>query len=311
MKRDCSIDAYRVCLMFGICLLHSITQAGHNVAWAANMLSWCVPGFMFISGWFGIKFSIAKVLKLYGISFYCAIMYASFDMVVSGEGGVIEKVFNIAISQWFLNAYVVVMCIAPIVNLAVDRMTVKDMCPLLLCAFGWSFATTLPVVGRYIPAPSGLTAYSFLTLLGVYVVARFVRRLHESDVRFREFAANGKMLLPIIGICLVLAAVGFGDYNSPFALMLAGGVLLLVNDCRISDRIGKACAWLAPSMFSVYLMHSHGHGWGCLRMIQDGLIDKGVPTGIAYLLTALTVFSVCTVADLPRRLVAIHFNKPR
>ena len=87
MKRDCSIDVYRVCLMFGICLLHSITQAGHNVAWAANMLSWCVPGFMFISGWFGIKFSIAKVLKLYGISFYCAIMYASFDTMVSGEGG--------------------------------------------------------------------------------------------------------------------------------------------------------------------------------------------------------------------------------
>ena len=91
MKRDCSIDAYRVCLMFGICLLHSITQAGHNVAWAANMLSWCVPGFMFISGWFGIKFSIGKVFKLYGISLYCAVMFVAFDGVVSGGGGNLQE----------------------------------------------------------------------------------------------------------------------------------------------------------------------------------------------------------------------------
>ena len=203
------------------------------------------------------------------------------------------------------------MCIAPIVNLAVDRMTVKDVWPLLLCAFGWSFATTFPVVGRYIPAPSGLTAYSFLTLLGVYVVARFVRRLHDSDVRFREFVANGKMFLPIIGICLVFAAVGLGDYNSPFALTLAGSVLLLIKNCRISKHLGSVCAWLGPSMFSVYLMHSHGYGWGYLRMIQDGLIDKDVPIGIGYFLTALTVFCACTVADLPRRLVALLFKKPR
>ena len=86
-KRDASIDFYRVMLMFGICTLHSITQAGHNVAWAANMLSWCVPGFMFISGWFGMRFSFMKVAKLYGISLYCAAVFATFDAVVSGGGG--------------------------------------------------------------------------------------------------------------------------------------------------------------------------------------------------------------------------------
>ena len=203
------------------------------------------------------------------------------------------------------------MCLAPVVNLAIDRMTLMELYPMLLCAFGWSFATTLPVVGSYVPAPSGLTAYSFLTLLGVYVVARFVRRLYDADVRIRECVASGKMVLPIIGICLVFAAVGLGDYNSPFALTLAGSVLLLIKNCRISTRIGSVCAWLGPSMFSVYLMHSHGQGWGYLRMIQDGLIDKGVPIGIGYFLTALTVFCVCTVADLPRRLVAIFFKKSR
>ena len=89
MKRDRAIDICRVCLMFGICLLHAISQAGHNIAWAANMLMWCVPGFMFISGWFGIKFSIGKALKLYGISLYCAVLYVAFDSAILGGGGVI------------------------------------------------------------------------------------------------------------------------------------------------------------------------------------------------------------------------------
>lgn len=84
--RNSSLEVYRVMLMLGICLLHSITQAGHNTAWVANMLSWCVPGFVFISGWYGISFSFVKVLKLYGISFYCAIMYVAFDTIISGGG---------------------------------------------------------------------------------------------------------------------------------------------------------------------------------------------------------------------------------
>lgn len=81
MKRNSVIDVYRVCLMFGICLLHAITQGGHNVSWASNILQWCVPGFIFISGWYGIKFSPGKVLKLYGISLYCAAVFVFFDAV--------------------------------------------------------------------------------------------------------------------------------------------------------------------------------------------------------------------------------------
>ena len=87
MKRNDSIDVYRCLLMLGICLLHAITQGGHNVVWAANILLWCVPGFMFISGWYGIQFSHRKVLKLYGISLYCATVFVVFDSIVHPSVG--------------------------------------------------------------------------------------------------------------------------------------------------------------------------------------------------------------------------------
>ena len=84
--RNSSIDIYRCLLMLGICMLHAMAQAGHNVPWVANLLSWCVTGFAFISGWFGIRFSAGKLIKLYGISAYCAAAYVGLDVIVQGGG---------------------------------------------------------------------------------------------------------------------------------------------------------------------------------------------------------------------------------
>ena len=309
-ERDFSLDLYRCLLMLGICLLHSISQAGHNVSWAANMLSWCVPGFMFISGWFGIRFSLAKVIKLFGISLYCAVVFVAFDAHFSdlSGGSYFVRVYAIAKGQWFLNAYVIVMCFAPMVNLAIDRMTVKELYPLVLVAFGWSFATTLPI-WRYVPSSPGLTAYSFLTLLGVYVVARFARRAYDEGGHFYELMENKKVLLMIVGMCLIMAAIGLGDYNSPFAITIAGGMLFVVKDCGVASWLGRVCVWLGPSMFSVYLMHSHGQGWGYLQWLQDSLLAWDVPLVVAYLLTALGVFAVCVAADLPRRIVVMLLKR--
>ena len=305
MKREFSMDMYRVCLMFGICLLHSITHAVYTTAWVANMLSWCVPGFMFISGWFGIKFTIGKVLKLYGISLYCAVIYVAFDIAVSGGWTVncIIRAYNITKGQWFLNAYVIVMCLAPMVNIAVERMTIKELSPIALCAFGWSFTTTLPVLSRLVPSSAGLTAYSFLTLLGVYITARFVRRLYDSNDRFKACVGNMKIVLPTVVIALILSAAGLGDYNSPFAVVLAGCVFLIVKGCRIPSWLGRICAFLGPSMFSVYLMHSHGQAWSYLVRIENAILGMGMPICIAYVGTAAVIFLVCVLLDMPRRII--------
>lgn len=309
MKRNFVIDVYRVCLMFGICLLHAITQGGHNVSWAGNLLHWCVPGFMFISGWYGIKFSLGKVLKLYGISLYCSTVFVVFDSLVHPSVGCLSwsdcllRVYKISIGQWFLNAYVVVMCLAPVINLAIERMTVKELYPLALLVFGWSFVTTLPISG-FIPSSPGLTAYSSLTLLGVYIVARFFRRLYDEGGRF-EIVSNKMVMLLILGVSLVMAAIGLGDYNSPFAVAIAGSVFFIFINLTVPSWLGKVCVWLGPSMFSIYLMHSHGYAWGYLKIMEDWLVASLVPMPFVYGLTAIVVFGVCLILDLPRRIIGL------
>ena len=226
-----------------------------------------------------------------------------------GEGIDFQKIVNVASNQWFLNAYVVVMCFAPMVNVAVERMTIKHLYPIMLCAFGWSFATTLPVVYKYVPPTHGLTAYSFLTLLGVYTVARFARKCYENNPTFQSLIANRKLIALIVCVCLVCAAIGLNDYNSPFALVIAAGTFLLLLRMKMPTWLSRICMWLGPTMFSVYRMHSHGYAWKYLTAVEEYFLNVGVRLPFAYLLTAACVFCVCIMLDLPRRMLCWILTK--
>lgn len=315
--RNVSIELYRIFLMFGICLLHSITQGGNNVVWAANLFDWCVSGFVFLSGWFGIRFSFLKLIKLYCISFYCAACYVLFDVLMTGGLGSVNFVdigircYRIAIGQWFLNAYVVLMCFAPILNLACSQLVISKwdygqvrkclqiLGPLFVCVFGWSFATTLPIVGKLLPQSVGVTAYSFLMMLGVYTGARWLRL---NDHWIRPLILKQKKFV-IIGACVCLLAMclGFEDYNSPFSFSFAAICFYAFNQVQVPQKVGAVCVWLAPSMFSVYLMHSHGYAWDYLKCIESYLVGNRLPLSVVFLCTASAIFGASVLLDMPRR----------
>ena len=322
--RNAKLDCYRVCLMFGICLLHSITQGGNNVVWAANLLDWCVPGFVFLSGWLGIRFSCLKLIKLYGISFYCAVCYILFDTLASGWSEEIHIVdigvrcYHIAMGQWFLNAYAALMCFAPLLNLACTQLIVTKwdssqgrkvlqvISPLLLCVFGWSFATTFPIVGKILPQSAGVTAYSFLMMVGVYTGARCLRL---NDHWIRPLIFKQKVVV-IVGACLCLLAmiIGLEDYNSPFSFCFAALCFYFFSQVQVTSKVGMACVWLAPSMFSVYLMHSLGCAWEYLKGVEAYLLGKGLPLVVVFVCTAVAIFSVSVLLDIPRRIFILAYN---
>lgn len=60
-------------MMYGICLLHGVHRLA-GMSWAEGLLLPCVCGFFFISGWFGVKFLPSKILKLYSVQLYCAVV---------------------------------------------------------------------------------------------------------------------------------------------------------------------------------------------------------------------------------------------
>lgn len=56
MGRNASLELFRLVMMFGICLLHA-QNSGYANRYMTNFLAPCTIGFVFISGWFGVRFS--------------------------------------------------------------------------------------------------------------------------------------------------------------------------------------------------------------------------------------------------------------
>lgn len=93
MHRDNNIELFRALLMLGICVLHAITMCGHPNQWLSGPLSACVDGFVFISGYYGVKFKSSKIIKLDALGIYCVVAGVGASYAVFGgsaiSGGVI------------------------------------------------------------------------------------------------------------------------------------------------------------------------------------------------------------------------------
>ena len=121
MKRNASIELYRCLCMAGVVLLHSLTQGGYAEGHRGldNLMVPSVVGFVFISGYFGIGCRLKSVLKLLGIGL------SSYIVLVVLSGGNFGSSFAIRGYWWFLWMYLVLMTLAPVVNIVIEENLVS------------------------------------------------------------------------------------------------------------------------------------------------------------------------------------------
>lgn len=87
-KRNSAIEIYRVLLMLGIVVLHEYSYVGMGHNWLPRLFHTCVVGFVFISGYYGVKLSFAKFARLYGVAIFCATWFALSAFIITQGGGV-------------------------------------------------------------------------------------------------------------------------------------------------------------------------------------------------------------------------------
>lgn len=314
--RDTSVELYRVSLMFGICFLHCITQSGLNRhLWLGFILRSCVDGFVFITGFYGLKFKLSKLLGLFAIAIYCGLFAFAVEVlsgmqVLSFDYETIRHVKRLCLHPWFLIAYAFLMCMAPMVDAVLDKMEIKSLprllAPVLLLIFLWSFLSQAPVVGLIMPPAEGFQAYSGMTLLGVYMAARLCRR-----VDFESLLTLKRLVLLLCVSFLFTGMLRCGEYNSPFAVILAASFFAIFRKISVPTWIGRCLLILGPSMFSVYLMHSDSFGFHLIKQLAATATETyHLPILVAYGLTALCIFGGCVIADVPRRVFVCALKRP-
>lgn len=308
MQRNPAVEFYRVGAMFGIVILHAIVQGGYlRSRGLDNVLLSCVTAFVFISGYFGIRFSVRKIMRLVALGCYC-----SFIAAVIGGGTCCVRdglLLDIIRHHWFLWAYLVLMCFAPMLNLAFEG-DLKEVClrvaPALAVVFGWSYFAMIPVVKNYCPTVKGFGPLTPLTLIGIYLAARLGRKmLTMVYLRSCVFLWLAILSLPITWI-------GFGHYNSLASLVLAGALFCLVERLKVSDCVGKVLAFIVPSLFPIYLLHCNAVGYEYLNILNRFFIeDCHIWLYASYILTATVAFIACFMIDLPRRFVLFMIERSR
>lgn len=306
--RNSGIELLRVILMFGICMCHSVGAGGHIWVPLRNVCMMCTVGFIFITGWFGIHFSLKRIAKLLGIALFALGVVCLEDLCVNGE--LTENPAKRMFQWWFLNAYVALIILSPILNSIVACLVSTDaklrreafMSVVLICcsiyAIAWPMhCHWMPRIGFFLTIGCPC---QFGTICAIYLAARTIRACGVID-RI-HFAIPAICLVCSIG--LAMYSHKFSYYNSPMDLLFSASLFYFFYKRELNSNKVRSFVYLvAPSMFFVYLYHSHGNpGFEILRLFQTWLVDNGMPVPLGWIITAIVIFVIGVALDFIRRI---------
>lgn len=257
-ERNPSLELFRCLLMFGIVLGHAQYQCGHNPP-VGSLTDWCVCGFVFMSGWFGIRFSWRKCFNLAALGVWCAMIS---NMICGGKNPLAAMLGAKSYGYWFLWSYIILMMFAPIIDGAIKNASCEGgegkvialVSPIAFLIWGWGFVSGLPFFRDYLPRPIGLGGLSFLSLIGIYMFVRVYKVLDLS----RFFARKSTMLLLLP--CVVLMLLKFSSFSWIISFVVSAIMFELFKRLKVPEWLGRAALFVAPSTFAIYLLHMTGGG---------------------------------------------------
>lgn len=321
MKRNPAIELFRVLLMFGICLLHVQTSAGGGRL--TSVLVSCVPGFVMISGWFGIHFSWRKIFMLYGVAVYASLVIPLVGGVWTPSAYWCEalRLWNVRLDSvspsgfWFLHAYAVMSVLAIPVEMVLEGELTREKAqrlwrislPIMIAVFGWGFLTKFNALAPLVPTVNGLQAFSPITLFASYLVGRNLVVWEKLNSKVSWKLSAGCFVGSFTLLCVLRSYLS--GYNSLVSVVLAVSAFLLFREIHVPERFAKIILAVSPSMFAVYLIHTHMYWVGMEHsyMVFGREVLKSLSphlgSALAVGVTALIVFGCALLLDLPRRMV--------
>ena len=339
-NRAYGIDLLKICAMVAIVATHILRRGGWGLQPTTQVSASAVKStmlqvvdaallchvncFVLASGWIMARkeFRLGRIFKLwllvFGYSMAFLLIAAIFMPQVSLNVRSLARCFLPLTrdSYWFFTQYCGLFFLMPVLNLAVEKLNVRTLQIILLACFVL-FSIHPMFFGCDIFHVSH--GYSVLWFSYLYMIAATMSQ-HRLFVGTRIPVAIvvilGCVFTTVVGRVFINGLCGhyglasrehvFSAYNSP--LILIQSIAAFVVFCRIpisSVRWTRAIAFIAPSVFAVYLIHSNfifrqathwDRLWGSLLDGTDTVGSVAVVFG-----GAMIVFIMCLIADFARR----------
>lgn len=315
-RRDTQIEVMRSVLMFLIVFWHCSMCCPQGDARVSKFLA-CMPvfsvdAFILISGWYGVSFSFKKIVKLLWMGLYASLLV----LVLTAFNGQICFRYSLG---WYGLAYLALLVLAPLINAGVEYVCERGI------AFQFWLAYSTLIILSWVPIASlsfdfcipGFGGISVNTMVYVYVTGRLLRYWNWADAIKQHTVVLLFLLLFVVNLIFAYMSwktADMGSLNllfscwrvndSPLVLGMATCFFLMMYKLVPPNWLGRMAVILAPSMFSVYLIHCGVNFQVTRRMIGRFLFHNVTGPTEQICLTVLAsfiVFVFCIVCDLIRR----------
>lgn len=297
-QRNSSLEVIRLICIFYVVFWHSISPyldqtASFQLAPTNLLNSLCNNTntlFMLLSGYFGIRLNVEKLIKLDLAIIFYDVLY----MILFGTIGAKSLVFALMPitfkSHWFLTCYFAIAFLSGFLNRIpekLERTTFRNLLLALIAVF-----YVMPTLFFYELIEDGGKGVVCMSI--VYLVGRYLR-LYYGDVSFKKrnlaVVFGAAILIPtVLNFGLSLAKGCFmGMYsrdNSIFMLVSSVAFFLFFREMHFTNRLVNH---LTPNIVMLYCIE------GYAREISGRYIDLGAYTQSPFFILIVSAYAIMLI----------------
>ena len=281
--RQSNFELLRIICMLMIVSGHIDMQ--HEITFAPFDLEFAIPrfikGFMcvavntfvLISGYWGIKFRVKKLIKMeFQVLFYSIVIFLAMTLLQFHQIDIKQDFFYFlpvtTKRYWFVTCYITLFFISPILNIIKESLSITDYKKLLLGGF---FIIYLwPTFNFLINAPNLIedSGYGIANFIYLYFLGDYIHRYLKSSHSWKFYISIYLTFCFLLGltqstlsILLGFDFTSFFSYNTFFIFIASVSLFIAFTKISIqSNWINK----LAQPCLAVYLIHLHPLLWSNL-----------------------------------------------
>lgn len=271
--RDSNFELLRIVAMMLVMLVHAnylslgtVTQAElHAAPWTGFVRIVCeqlcivsVNLFVLLSGWFGIRPTVKKFASLLFQILFIGLATVELCRLAGVE--VPARAFNdllyFGASYWFVPAYMILFCVAPVLNSFAEHASKREFAGVLAAFFA------LQMLFGWLAYDYGHFArgYSAMSFVGLYLLAQYVRR-HGERIRSLKWWQHLSLYLLFTAIPVAISTFGIWAKGKELGATMYSSLLVVgasMSLFLVFDKVrfeSKVVNWLASSAFAIYLVH--------------------------------------------------------
>lgn len=313
IQRNSNFELLRIiCIILVICghitmYNGTLGQIGTINYYIGNIIrSFCMVAvncFILISGYFGIKFSLKKLIKL-----ECIVVFHTLLLFILA---VIFKIHTISFKEdilllmpvltkryWFITIYIALCVISPILNLIVNVITKEQYKKILIISIIMFYI--LPTFLYTINAPTitGDSGYGIINFINLYFIGRYINLYYKDKGNFKIYISLYIVISVLLFLSNHILTVVFGfyfntfiSYDSIFVLLGALTLFMAFKNINIDSKVINN---LAMGCFAAYIIHMNPV---TSNYIFNNLLSVKKLTGVIYILALfimpMIIFLVC------------------